>query len=600
MAESTQNRLSPYLAAHWPSQVLAQIFALLLAVTSTVFAAISGPTLQVLISDSPPQDISIASWFGSLMGPWVVQLIGTESISSQELFHLLPRLIVGLALVRASFDAAQWFCWERLGEKISYSVRRDLAHAYLNLNPTARRSPELQSVESGLAANFSNDIRLVREYIVHFFGGLPREGLQSILLITLLLSLNPKLFGIFAIGFLPVIAVISEWGKKLRRRARTALKDFSSISEWVQQRFLGIETIKHYRSEEYEIVSMSKQMDKLTYRLLKAARVKARTSPVIEAFSVLAGGFVIYIALKEIYGNTVSSAIQIAFFTSFAILGQNLSKLGKYLNSNREGRAGSDRIFAALHLLRQHQMTSVMENFSTITAKQPYIEAQGLTASYPGRKEHALSQVSYVFRGGKIHCLCGPSGAGKSTLFQLLLGTLTPTQGRVILGLPGQSRPKKLISYLPQNAPLFPGTILENLYWPDESGHREKALRCLAEVELMELISELPEHENTLVGEGGRTLSGGQAQRLHLARISYHEAQVYLIDEGTSALDPELEKLVFAMLRRLADQGAVVIMIAHRLAATEIADEILVLKDGHLTATGPASELRAGILDLYQ
>lgn len=523
-----------------------------------------------------------------------------NAIASSELMHRLPLLLFLVALVRFVFSAAQWFCWERIGEKISYEVRKDLAAAYLHLDPTLRREREYQEIESGLAANFSNDIRLVREFVVHFFGGLPREGVQSVLLISILLSLNPKLFGIFAIGFVPIIAIVTEWGKKLRRRARVALRDFSGVSEWIQQRFLGIETIKHYRSEAFESASMAKHIDSLTYRLLKAARVKARTSPVIEAFSVVGAGSVIYLALRDIYQSHVPGAVQVTFFATLAVLGQNLSKLGKYINSNREGRAGSDRIFSALHSLRSSANVDLTGGFTFEATDRVYVEAIDVSARYPNRAELALSDISYHFEGGKIHCLCGPSGAGKSTLFQILLGTLRPQGGTVKIGLPKNAKIEDAISFLPQSAPLFPGTVLENVFWPHESGDKQRALECLREVGLTQLVSELPLHAETMVGESGRLLSGGQTQRLHLARVSYHAAQVYLIDEGTSALDPELEQLVFAMLKRLAQRGAVVIMIAHRLAAAGIADEILVLNGGRLTNVGKAEALKNVLEDLYR
>lgn len=529
-----------------------------------------------------------------------MRLSGRTSILSADLLRILPWLLLGVAGARAVLGAAQWFCWERIGEKTSYRIRRDLAHAYLNLDPTARRHQKFQDIESGLAPNFSNDIRLVREYIVHFFGGIPREGLQSLFLVGILLSINPRLFGIFAIGFVPVIAILTEWGKKLRRRARTALKDFSGVSEWIQQRLLGIETIKHYRSEEFEVKSMSQQIDRLNTKFLRAARVKARTSPTIEAFSVLAIGAVIYVALSEVYGQRVSGMSQVTFFATLAVLGQNLSKLGKYLNSNREGRAGCDRIFGALEALRSHMTPNVRANFKVSVSPQVFIAAENVFASYPERTEDALVDVSFRFGGGRIHCLCGPSGAGKSTLFQLLLGTLSPSKGSISLGLPKDLKVERAISYLPQNAPLFPGSLLENIFWPHSAGDEKRAAECLAQVGLTPLLQELPEGPNTLVGEGGRALSGGQSQRLHLARISYHHANIYLIDEGTSALDPELEKLVFEMLRRLAKRGAAVIMIAHRMAAADMADEILLLKNGRLTAHGEPARMKPMLAELYR
>ena len=148
---------------------------------------------------------------------------------------------------------------------------------------------------------------------------------------------------------------------------------------------------------------------------------------------------------------------------------------------------------------------------------------------------------------------------------------------------------------MPQRVQLAPDSIAANVVWPDNlSGmaeEQEKIVRSLLRVGLGDVISSLPAGILTVVGTGGQGVSGGQAQRIQLARLAYHDSPFVLIDEGTSALDPETERTVFRLVEELAGRGAGVIMIAHRLAATAIADEVLVMDRGRLAMSGPASEM---------
>jgi subfamily B ATP-binding cassette protein MsbA len=152
-----------------------------------------------------------------------------------------------------------------------------------------------------------------------------------------------------------------------------------------------------------------------------------------------------------------------------------------------------------------------------------------------------------------------------------------------------------LISYLPQAIPEVPCELGEGVAYPRLRYQPARAREALDSVGFQIDASRLPDGLATRVGPAGLRLSGGQAQRLQLARVAYHRSPVILIDEGTSALDPEMEKLVLSRIRKLADEGAVVVMIAHRLAAVEASDEVLVMSQGALVKSGKTSDvLRSG------
>jgi ATP-binding cassette subfamily C protein CydD len=206
---------------------------------------------------------------------------------------------------------------------------------------------------------------------------------------------------------------------------------------------------------------------------------------------------------------------------------------------------------------------------------------EGVSARYPEASADALSGFSYNFEAGRIYCLAGPSGAGKSSVFNVILGLVKPTSGRVRFVAPAGD-PRRLVTYMPQKVQLVPDSVAANVAYPETQFDRARVEQALVKVGLRDVVTSMPSGIDTLVGEGGRGLSGGQAQRLLLARLWYARAPFVLVDEGTSALDPELEGVVHGLLRELADQGAVVVTIAHRPAAAERADAVLRLDAGRL------------------
>jgi ABC-type multidrug transport system fused ATPase/permease subunit len=479
---------------------------------------------------------------------------------------------------------AQWNLWELLSEKVARDIRRDLVDAWIKLSPVKRRQDQkLQNAESNLTATLTNDVRLYREYVVHFHGGLPREGLQVLLLGTSLWMLSPKLMTLFVLAIAPAGIGLSHIGKKIRKRAGQALGNFSELAEWLQQRFLGIETIKHYRTESIEIKKLEALNSNLIERFLRAARVKARTSPMLEVFAGFALLLVLWVALSDVAAGSISGSVLLSFFATLGLLSQALTKLGRYLNSNREGSAAAERINTTHTLMTENSSHQVGIE---IKKNGPLLGIFDLDVTWPGRSTPALRALSHEFFAGRVTCILGSSGAGKSTLLRAILGLVSPQNGHITTQSPD------VITWMPQTPLLAPDTLAANIAWPDPNIDSEKVARAAHEAGLDTVIRELPSGLQTLIGAGGQGLSGGQGQRVQLARLFYHASPLILVDEGTSALDPETEADVLNGIRRLAEKGRCVIMVAHRLAATRIADEIMILEDGELKLVGPADQVK--------
>lgn len=572
----------------------AHIASFVLGLITAVMAVVIGPGLQTMFS--PKTDLTPWSDIvGNAFAQTFSFILPAEGAHPEQLAQILPYILIIAATIKALALFYQWYSWELLGERLAWTWRGDLVQDFRNVDPANRDDGMIRDVEADLGGAISQDIRSLREFVVHYYGGLPREGFQVLFTATTLVALSPKLFAIFVLGIAPVGAIVSKAGKKLRRRASKALSDNSFLSEWIQQRLLGLETIKHYRTESYESHAMLTASHNLFHRFLQAAKIKSRTSPAIELFGIAAMSIALWVAFEDIATGALSGGIVMSFFSALALLAQSASKLGRYLNSNNEGNAAGARLLLIKDTLRRAATSTTKPQIKWTLSDRNTLTLSHVSVSYnKDPSKPAVRNVSCTFHGGKIYCLVGKSGAGKSTLFNTILGLRVPDSGQLsgTYAQQWEDRSLDLVS-MPQQVQLVPTTLGRNISYPHLDYDADKARRALAEAQfLLADDGRLAAGLETKMGADGLQLSGGQAQRLQLARVIYHHSPFVLVDEGTSALDPVTEGEVLKSLRRLADSGICVIMIAHRRAAAEQSDEILVMRQGQLLAQGaPATVL---------
>jgi ABC-type multidrug transport system fused ATPase/permease subunit len=230
------------------------------------------------------------------------------------------------------------------------------------------------------------------------------------------------------------------------------------------------------------------------------------------------------------------------------------------------------------------------------------IELKNVSITYPGKNVPALDDVSLKIPAGKSVAIVGPSGAGKTTLIDILLGVLEPTKGEVFISgmspLEAISHWPGAISYVPQDVMISKRSIRENvgLGYPKEVATDELINSAIQVSFLAKFVSSLPQGLNTLVGERGAKISGGQRQRLGIARAMFTNPQLLVLDEATSALDGETEASITKSIHNLRG-SATVVMIAHRLSTVRDADIVVYMAEGKIITTGTFNEVRNAVPD---
>ena len=232
-----------------------------------------------------------------------------------------------------------------------------------------------------------------------------------------------------------------------------------------------------------------------------------------------------------------------------------------------------------------------------VSSVQGHIEFKEVSLMYPGASTWALSQINVKAGPGKVTALVGASGSGKSTFINLVIGFLRPSKGQVLLDNRNMSEfdmreVRKFVSMVPQESVLFDGSVRDNVTYGISDVSESKFIQALKDANAWEFVSQLPDGPHTIVGERGARISGGQKQRLAIARALIRNPRILILDEATSALDSESENLIQQALAHLM-KDRTTFVVAHRLSTIMRADEIVVLDQGVLVERGTHTDLLA-------
>jgi ATP-binding cassette, subfamily C, bacterial CydD len=384
---------------------------------------------------------------------------------------------------------------------------------------------------------------------------------------------------------IPVLMILvgSYAEEHTRRQWRALSRMGASFLDAMQ----GLTTLKLFgrsAGEGEKVAAVSEEFRKRTMKVLRYAFLSGF---VLEFMTAAAIGVVaVTLGLRVISSNmTFEVAFLVLLLTPEFY--KPLRELGVHRHAGMEGSAAADRIFEILSTSARVRQNSQSPEPLT---DEISIEICGVGYTYSGSEEAALRDISLVLPAGTRTALVGRSGAGKSTLVNLLMRFVDPDDGTIrangmeITDLPAEVWRRNL-ALVPQRPHLFHGSVLENIRLARPDASQEEIEGAAEAAGAAEFIRDLPDGYETRVGERGARLSGGEAQRIAMARAFLKDAPVLIMDEPTSGLDPESERLIRTALERLSD-GRTVLVIAHRLNTVYGADRIAVLDGGQLAETG--------------
>ncbi|MFC2029113.1 thiol reductant ABC exporter subunit CydD [Chloroflexota bacterium] len=503
-------------------------------------------------------------------------------------------LLLLLSLLRAGLVWGRSLSANAVADQVKQDLRHRLTAHLLALGPAYVRGER-----TGELAN--TVVEGIEALDVYFREYLPQVALAALVPVTVLLFVFPLdwLSGLVLLLTAPLIPVfmvlIGNTADTLTRRQWTSL---SRMSAHFLDMLQGLTTLKLFGRSRAQVATIARISDQYRHTTMGVLRVAFLSALVLEMVATISTAVVaVQIGLRLLYGHL---SFQNGFFV--LLLAPEfylpLRMLGTRFHAGMEGVAAAERIFDVLDTPAPEQAVGVAARAAPAQGATP--GPIGFTFSevhfaYDGGERPALDGTSLEVAPGVTVALVGPSGAGKSTVADLLLCFLEPDQGTIrVGGQPlGELAPhewRRLVAWVPQSPYLFHGTVADNISVGNPAAGRDEVDRAARQAHAQAFIHRLPQGFRTPIGERGARLSGGEAQRIALARAFLKNAPLVILDEPTANLDPEIEELVQDSMARLLE-GRTALLIAHRLTTVLRADRILVMDGGRVVQEGSHAAL---------
>lgn len=537
----------------------------------------------------------------TILQAWILALIINDVfLNGLTRDAVLLRLLalLGVVVLKAGTVWGSEVAANVVAQRVKADLRERLVTHLTALGPTYTQSE--RTGELALSA-----IEGVESLEAYFSQYLPQLVLAASIPLSVLLLVFPldPLSGLVFLLTAPLVPffmiLIGRSGEALTSRQFETLRHLSAHFYDVLQGLTTLKALNQSRSQAGVIGQVAERYRDVTMQVLRVTFLSALA---LEFLTTLSTAIIaVEIGFRLLYRN-------MEFLPAFFILVLApdfylpLRLLGLRFHAGMSGVSAARRIFEILDTpVNQFAGTSAQtftRSPASPTSWQPGdIVLESVSFTYPERSLPALQNVTFRIPAGQTTALVGASGAGKSTIASLLMRFIEPQSGLIRVGdtLLSQIPPeewRRHIGWVPQNPYLFSDSIAANLRLAKPEASESELLRACERAGLLDFIHSLPDGLNTPIGERGARLSGGQAQRLALARAFLKDAPFLLLDEPTSSLDPALEAELQASVRELM-QGRTVLVIAHRLSTVYQADQIVVLEAGRVAETGKHAQLLA-------
>lgn len=464
-------------------------------------------------------------------------------------------------------------------------IRNDLYNKILSL-PLSYYSRERKG---DIIARVTDDVKEVENSIISFIEVTVREPLTIIIFLVSLLLLSPQLTGFVLIMLLITGFIIGRVGKSLKRQSFEAQSMAGHLLSVVDETLAGLRIIHAFNAETF----MHNQFDRVNSDLFELNRkINTRrelSSPLTEFLAMCVVCLVLYYGGTLVLGHkNLEAETFIGFMVLFAQLIAPAKNFSSAFYNIRKGLASAQRIF---DVLDAEAKIPEKANAKSIAEFKTGIEYQHVGFTYHNYDDKKiLDNISLKIEKGKMIALVGQSGAGKTTLVDLLPRFYDIGEGQILIdGIDIRDYKindlRNLFGIVSQESILFNDTVHSNIAFGKENATREQVIAAAKIANAHDFIMKLAQGYETVIGDRGGKLSGGERQRLTIARAVLKNPPILILDEATSSLDSNSEKLVQDALTKLM-KGRTTIIIAHRLSTIQYADEIIVMQDGKMAERG--------------
>jgi len=531
----------------------------------------------------------VISSFIILVPPYLLAVAVDEYIPVNNLIGIgiLCLVLIGVGITGAIVSYLLKYWTDYIGRVIIKEIRLEL---FIHVNRFSFGFFD-ETRTGDIISRIISDSQQVMNFLTNSLINLLRNVVILIGILLIMISWNIYFFLIVLLLFPLIIFNLYLYVKKVTPSNKLTMELNSKLTSAAHNTFGGLQEVKLYAREEY----VSDIFNKLNEEYYDAVRISTKYQafyqPFIPLIVSLSTSLIILFGGLAIINGPFSIGILIATLGYLAMLIKPLSSITSFVGSANSARIATKRIFAILDKIPKISDHAEAIELKNLDGK---IEYKNVNFHYK-EKNKILSNINLTIKPGEVVAFVGPSGAGKTTLLHLLPRFYDVVDGEICIDDINIKHIKlnslrKKVGISMQDIFLFDGSIRENIVFGKEDATIEQIRNAARIAQVDEFISSLPDNYDTIIGERGVKLSGGQAQRLTLARVLVTDPKILILDEPTANVDADTDERLINAVKR-AMKGRSTLIIAHRLWTIYHADKIVVLRDGNIEAIGTHDDL---------
>ncbi len=542
----------------------------------------------------------LCTGFTALVFPWLLgDLIKSVELNNFSSINSIGLYLIIVLIMQSVFSYFRIYLFVNFTENTLAALRQALFAQMIQLPMTFYSEQRVGDLNSRI----SSDIAQLSDTLTTTIAEFLRQFILIIGGIILLLFISPKLT-LLMLAIVPVVAIAAViFGRFIRKISREVQDKIALSNTIVQETLQGIINVKAFSNEYFENIRYKKSTESIVFTAIKGGKYRGAFASFI--IFCLFGAIVtviwygVYLAsMKQLY---IGDLIKFILYSVY--VGASFGGIAELYSQIQKAVGSTERVFEILD--EQHEDININAIQPVFTRLNGDVAFNNVEFSYPSRKEiQVLNGINITVKKGETIAIVGPSGSGKSTLIGLLLRFYDPEKGTLFIdGKDAKSYSlselRNNMAMVPQDVILFGGSIRENIAYGKPQATFNEIEEAARKANAIEFIEKFPEKFDTLVGERGIKLSGGQRQRIAIARAVLKDPSILILDEATSSLDSESERIVQEALDKLM-VGRTSFVIAHRLSTIRKADKIIVIDKGFVSEVGTHDELTLKENGLYK
>jgi len=508
----------------------------------------------------------------------------------ETLIFLIPAFII---ITFAAKGISLYFAKSTMiyvGEEIKRLLQFDMVSSLINADTQLIDSKHTGKFISNLTYDVTHITNMLSDAVLAIF----KDSLTLIGLLIVMFYQNWKL-SLIAIVMIPLASTAAKTlGKRVGKVVTEAQERSGFLNSYLIEIFKNHKLIKIFQKENYEIKRSDKHLESLKNKNAKIRTVYVRVSPIMETFTGIMIAILIFYSGKLIMKNEIDINNFFSFLAAMMLAYQPVRSLATVNMAISQGLSAAARI---LPIIDNKNEVKDLDSAINLNISNANIYFKNVFFTYDNNNDDVLNGVNLDIKGGKMSALVGLSGSGKSTIMNLIPRFYNIKSGDIQIDNQSIYEVKinslrQEISLVSQDTTLFDDTIKNNIAYANSNADDEEIIKAAKLSYCEEFINELPNKYNTIIGENGIRLSGGEKQRISIARAMLKKSKIILLDEATSSLDSETEEKIQSAINILT-KNKTTIVIAHRLSTILNSDKIFVVENGKIISSGKHEELLA-------